>query len=236
MEDIIYSELDTTGLEEIGAGSNGTVYRYDDVAIKVYDNVSYDSKNIDIDIFDDLRDIDLDSFIKLIDCSTILCEKDSYCPKNRDKYCHREKEIVRAYSSMYVEPSKELLIDKPIDYTLNSLYEFKSLLEELNQKKILIGDAHQNNCVITDDRLVIVDPDLYRYHPNPDKINVKRIKEYIVSIWLDEYKVEDYYDLRRLSDYFKGSTIEESITNMKEKVKSRTPRELLDKHFNELGM
>ena len=226
MEYVDYNNLDLSELELIGSGSFGEVYKCDDLAIKIYDSATYDCDNIHIDIFEDLRDIDLPGFLKLVDYSTVMCRKEKLS-KKRD-YNVDEKEVINAYSSKFIEASKEKMIDKPIEYTLNTLYEFKKVLDELNKRKILISDPHNENVIINDNNLVIIDPDLYRYHPNPDKMNNKRIKEFIIDLWCEEYGVYEHKNWYNIGEYFEGSNMEDCIKNMKEKVRTKTPRECLD--------
>ena len=225
MEIYNYSELDKSVLGEPinpDKGSRGDVYRYGDIAIKKYRNVSYDCDNIQLDMFENLREIQLPAFVELIDCTTEVVEDER---ETYDIYGRPNKrEVVSAYSSRFYETSDEFMIDKPMDYTLNSLYEFKKLVEELNKKDIVIADSHGENLIVTDNNIVIIDPDFYRKHKNPDKINQKRVKEYLRELWLDEYdrEFETEYVIKNL---LKGS-IDETIDRIKSSNES-TPRKLL---------
>ncbi len=235
MEYVDYCELDITKLDPIGSGSNAEVYKYDDLAIKVYDDASFDCKNIQIDIFEDLRDIDLPGFIKLVDYDTVTCQKERFYKKRRE-YSVEEKEVIYAYSSKYIEKSNEKMIDKPIDYTLESLYEYKKLLEELNKRKILISDMHEENIIVSDSNAVIIDPDLFRYHPSPEKMNVKRIKDYIIYLWCNEYGLDSINSWYTIPEYFGGPDLDTCINNIKTKAKVKTPRELMDKDLKMIGV
>lgn len=225
MEIYNYSELDNSVLGKPinpDKGSRGDVYRYGDIAIKKYRSVSYDCDNIQLDMFENLREIQLPAFVELIDCTTEVAEDER---ETYDIYGRPNKrEVVSAYSSRFYETSDEFMIDKPMDYTLNSLYEFKKLVEELNKKDIVIADSHGENLIVADNNIVIIDPDFYRKHKNPDKINQKRVKEYLRELWLDEYdrEFETEYVIKNL---FKGS-IDETIDRIKSSNES-TPRKLL---------
>ena len=104
-----YSELDVTNLEKIGSGTYGSVYKHEDVAIKKYDDITKPGC-IEPKMFARLKRINCPAFINLIDCS--------YEFVNLFNVPNRK---VSSYSSKYVEGIHEMMIDLPMDYTLNSL-------------------------------------------------------------------------------------------------------------------
>ena len=235
MEYVDYDSLDVSELELIGSGSCADVYKLDDLAVKVYNTTSYSCCNIDVDIFEGLRDIKLPGFIDLVDYSTVTCRKDNSYSKKKS-FNVEEKEVINAYSSKLINKSNEKMIDKPIDYTLETLYEFKRVVEELNKRNILISDSHEENVIVSDSNLVIIDPDLYRHHDSPDKMNLKRIKEYISSLWISEYGANNINNVSYIPDYFAGSDLDTCIENIKVRAKVKTPRELIDQDYYKLGL
>jgi hypothetical protein len=231
MEIYNYSELDKSILGDPinpDKGSRGDVYRYGDIAIKKYKKVSYDCDNIQLDMFENLREIQLPAFVELIDCTTEMVENER---EPYDIYGRPNKrEVVSAYSARFYETSNESMIDKPLDYTLSSLYELRKLLKELSDREISIVDSHFENCIVTENGLVIIDPDFYRIRKNPYKINEKRIRDYLYDLWFEEYKDESLTHFE--TDYVIDDVLKGSIDDVIERVRTlegRTPREVLDR-------
>ena len=221
----------------IGVGKYASVYKSGDTAVKVFDQVDFRSETIDENLFNELKEIELNGFIKLYDYSIEMCSSDS---KHKSPYA-KKKRIVSSYTSKYYKPSKEMMIDKPMEYTINSLYELKKVYEELNNRGIEIVDAHQENVIITEDNLVIIDPDRFYFSNYPNYINEKRIIEYIISLWKEEYKNSSEDDLLFLSDavrqYFNQyDGIDDCITQMDSKRLYKTPRTLISDQLKKYGL
>ena len=215
--------------EPIGEGLYGEVYKHGNIAIKRFYDTYYGDNNIDIEMFNKLKEINNRCFIDLLDCDTKVNGISTiYLPNNRK--IKKEKVIVTSYSSRFIEESKVKSIDKNVDYTLESLYEMMKLLQELNNKGIIIWDAHGDNCIASDNEIVIIDPDQYKFSEDTEIINLRRIKDYVSDLWRKELfgdkRSIEYFELKNI--LFKGS-LDETINNIKHEVGNKTPREYLDK-------
>ena len=201
----------------IGHGSNAYVYKNGSLSYKEYMDGCYN--RIKREVFESLKDIDHPNFIKL-----------------RDLYHIDDK--VMGYSYDYVNQSDKLMIDMPIDYTYQTLYQLRSLLSELSKRKILIDDENYNNVIVGNDSLVIIDPDMYRCHKSEDYVkreNISLIMGYLTTLWGEEYikkhgiKYCKYfnYDYNALDEYFDRYSIRDIEGDISDKLNTNTLDELI---------
>ncbi|MBO4245388.1 MAG: hypothetical protein J5892_01455 [Bacilli bacterium] len=227
---INYSDIDTSNLEKIGEGYHSVVFKYEDIAIKVYHSTTYNSiGNINLELFEKLKEIQSKAFMELIDYSIILC-KDEYCLSGN---LHPKRRLIRAYSYKYLPKLPIKSIDMPIDYSLKSIYELKKFMLELNKKGIKIRDAHSENCIPTSDNIVIIDPDDYVL-TNQDVTdnNISEIREYLFDLWLEEYGLNNHEQKNKLIDIFNDYDIEKDVERVSHEFKAKTPRKILDRCLN----
>jgi hypothetical protein len=201
----------------IGCGNNAQVYKDGNLSYKEYMDDCY--SRIKREVFESLKDINHPNFIKL-----------------RDLYHIDDK--VMGYSYDYVKSSDNLMIDMPIEYTYQNLYQLKSLLNELNKRKILIDDENYNNVIVGNDSLVIIDPDMYRIHNSEDYVrreNTSLLIGYLTTLWGEEYikkhgiKYCKYfnYGYNLLDDYFDRYSIRDIEGDISNKLNTNTIDELI---------
>ena len=162
--------------ELVGSGICGTVVRNRDIAIKRYFDDCF-TKRINGDVFDKLQDINNIDFINLLSKKVIQ---------------RNGGEMIDSYTYKYIESIDDLMIDLPMEYTLETLNEYKKILDKLNKFKISIEDAYEDNAVLSKNGLVIIDPDSYKFFKGEDfselvKHNKENILYYISNLWIEEY-------------------------------------------------
>lgn len=177
---------------------------------------------LDLDVFNKLCELDSPCFINLKDCytSTVTMPRDG-----------KEKEVINAYTSDFIRKKITKTIDMPMEYTLETLYEFKKIVEFLNNNSIVIVDECAKNCIVSKNGIVIVDPDFFKLDSLAYKFNLSHINTYIIDLWCNEYGIYDLGGYRDLEKLFYKKSTEDYYEVMKERLDEKTPREVIKKHL-----
>lgn len=212
--------VDFPNAKEIGKGFFSTVFRDGDIAIKKYrEDLKSASNLIDADIFYDLRSISNEAFIDLDTLYTFDKE-----------YEYGTIEVPSGYTSAYIETIDKNCIDLPMYYSLESLKNFRSFINELNKKGISIFDNNHKNVIPSKNGLVIIDPDLYSYGKDVEDYNNTESIYYLIDLWCHEFGIEDFYYKMIVSEFIEerlNGTIQ--CDDLTDKLPEETPRELLKK-------
>ena len=185
-----------------------TIYLNGDKAIKVYDDNVKSDERITERVFNKLSDIDSDAFINLHNYSTDDIFLNGY-----------RETVVSAYSYDFIKKISSKMIDMPMDYTIETLYKFRNLVELLNMHRIAICDAHGLNVVPGENGLVIIDPDRYFLAPDAHAYNLESINYYIADLWGDEYGFfDDDPDREKIKDLFYSDDLYHYIEVMKSRL------------------
>ena len=157
----------------IGSGHNADTYRVGNTTLKIYHEDCYNDRISD-EVFDSLKGINNASFIKL-----------------RDKK-YSKKDVIKQYYYDYIEKIDKLMIDLPMDYTYESIIKLQELLNKLNELRIYIEDANEDNVIVSNNNIVVIDPDLYKKYKGESLRLLKAhnrdfIISYITSLWASEY-------------------------------------------------
>ena len=138
----------------LGQGTCGKVYRYNDIAVKIYDLDTPNHIRLKPEKFDKLKNINNPHFIKLYN---IYARKIIPFRINHNF-------ITSIYTSKYYEPDKQSIIEKPIDYFLDNLFEIEKLLDYLTSIHILTDDLRYHNVILQENEIVLIDPDTFNYY------------------------------------------------------------------------
>lgn len=207
----------------VNYGSCSEIYVDGDLAIKKYfeDKSPMFFGRMDKDVFETLKTIDSNCFIDL---------KDSF--SKQAIIVDEKEEVLTGYTYKYIKAIDQLMIDMPMEYTLNTLYEFRLLLEYLNGYHLAVRDAHARNVVKGENNLVIIDPDCYYFDDEAYKDNLIMLNNYVSKLWFQEYGKYSYEDFKKINQLFKFSDKDLYLKEMHESLKGDTPRDLLDKVFD----
>ena len=206
----------------VNYGSCSEIYVDGDLAIKKYfeDKFSEYFGRMDKKVFETLKTIDSNCFIDLQDYfskQTLIGDE--------------KEEILTGYTYKYIKAIDSLMIDMPMEYTLNTLYEFRYLLEYLNGYHLVVRDAHARNVVKGEKNLVIIDPDCYRFDDEDYKDNLIMLTNYVSKLWFQEYGKYSYEDFKKIANLFEFKDKDLFLKEMHERLKGDTPRDLLDNVF-----
>ena len=214
----------------IGSGHNADTYKVGDTTLKIYHDDCYGDRISD-KVFDNLKTVNNACFIKL-----------------RDKE-YGDNNIIKQYYYDYIEKVNKLMIDLPMDYTYESIIKLQELLNMLNELRIYIEDANSENVIVSNNNIVVIDPDLYKIYNRESLNNLKEhnrdfIIRYITDLWANEYVLKHGFkyakklldDINPLDKLF----INESDFNIdgciKDGFKCNTPDELITKLVREKSL
>ena len=209
----------------LGSGMCGNAIKCNDIVIKRYFDDCFINR-IYGDVFDKLKTIDNDCFIKLLD--------------KKMTTIHGE-EKVQEYTYKYINKLNDLMIDLPMEYTYETLHQYQLILQKLNKLKISIFDANEDNAIVSNNGLVIIDPDLYSFDKS-DYIkglkdhNKEYITLYISELWREEFilkhgkkYLKELYVKNNPFEYLFKNNDGNIDENLKDRLNAKTPDELLYK-------
>jgi hypothetical protein len=151
MEKLILSDKEICNLKELGHGSEGTVFLYDDLAIKYYNRMQMSTECMENKIgkIERLSEKTLDDF---------ALPKDAIYNSNGE---------LKGYSMKYYKSESDMQ-----DYMLSNNYSLDQKIEKLKKLEKLIKNAHEQgitlvdthfwNFLLVDDEIKIVDTDNYK--------------------------------------------------------------------------
>lgn len=145
--------------EYIDSGGCGIIHRSGDTILKRYYESTENVYRINKKIFDFLKTIDSPNFIQLYDIYT----KSNY-PKFLLSKVHIIKFRADAYTAKYYKPVDIDPLYYPKEYLLESFLEIEKIINYLSNNRVAADDLKKKNAVLTDDRIVLIDPDLYSFH------------------------------------------------------------------------
>lgn len=147
------SSNDTIMLDEFSRpayrGGGSHIFRYNGLLVKVFHVV--DNKSISMlseDDFDLIKRIKHKNFIDLI-------ERYHRVPKT--------SELVEAYTYHEIEGKTYNFLERDTEFCIEQLRELLSLFDDFSEYGIKLQDVSSVNTLVLSDRIVLIDPDLYKY-------------------------------------------------------------------------
>lgn len=201
----------------INNGTCATVYRYtDDLCFKYYDRgIDYEYCLLNPSIKEDLGKIDSPN---LVNIKEILF-------KDNNKY------KVDAYLLPYYEEKYQELLELPTDYLLYNMEEILKLTKKISEYKIRVDDLKRKNMILTDNNIVLIDPDRWYYERSINeneikKTNINNIMQLFNKVIRDE--LDNNYKEFLLENRMYSSTISDKlfplVSNDKKAMKVLTKR------------
>ncbi len=206
----------------------GFIYRDGNLTIKKYNDEDLSDYDLRIteDVFNAVKGVDSKALLHLRDCYSDLLNL--YEDPDYDEVG------VTGYTYDFIEEDNEPMIDKPMEYTLNSIHELDILVKELNKRRILLEDPKPGNSLVTKDNLVIIDPDLFEINQNDSELrnNYSVVNKYIALKWARENSIIDEYEFnclkRMLFDDFDNDFNTDYYNSMKKRLsRFKSPKDYL---------
>ena len=183
--------------------------------VKLYYDSSLSNGKINKKVFETLKEIDSNYFVKL---------KDLLYPKGLQEFS--------AYTMKYYSAEELNILDLDTEYTLYMFHEYLKLFNEFSEKKIIAEDVKRNNTIYDGKNLILIDPDLFYFSNNVEycKIsNYNRLLQLFRSIYLEEvkkildYSKNPFTDLGELFNLEMGPNMDNELA--KKLKKYRCPRD-----------
>lgn len=210
-------EIDDSKENMINHGCCGEIYKYKNDCVKLYYGSSLSDGKINKKVFEKLKEIDSDYFVKL---------KDLLYPEGLQEFS--------AYTMKYYSAEELNILDLDTEYTLYMFHEYLKLFNEFSEKKIIAEDVKRNNTIYDGKNLILIDPDLFYFSNNVEycKIsNYNRLLQLFRSIYLEEvkkildldYSKNPFTDLGELFNLEIGPNMDNELA--KKLKKYRRPRD-----------
>jgi len=195
------------------SGSTADVYKYNNFALKLYDDpINYSIKQ---DLFNELSSIKNKNFIELYE--TFKTDIDG--------------SLVEGYISKYYIDEKINPLKLESSYMLKNIEYLKELRDIFTNKKIVMRDLHPWNSIYTKDGIVLIDPDDYRVvNLDIDVINMEN-KNILVDFTINTLKrysddklcnidyLEEYGTIKYLDDLKKEKNPDNALEVIEENLK-----------------
>lgn len=210
-------EIDDSRENRINHGCCGGIYKYKNDCVKLYYGSSLSDGKISKKVFETLKEIDSDYFVKL---------KDLLYPEGLQEFS--------AYTMKYYIAEELNILDLDTEYTLYMFREYLKLFNKFSEKKIIAEDVKRNNTIYDGKNLILIDPDLFYFSNNVEycKIsNYNRLLQLFRSIYLEEvkenfeldYSKNPFTDLGELFNLELGPNMDNEL--VKKLKKYRCPRD-----------
>lgn len=189
----------------IGRGSCAELFQYQDFILKKYFEYISQYLRLQPKMFDVLKDIDNNHFVKIYDIFVKMTPKEFEIYK----YDHFGF-VVDAYTEKYYEYDDTNILTESIDYLLENAYELEKLFDIFTDNSIQTEDIKKENAIINKNAIIITDPDCFLKSSLKKhlikKQNIENLIELIRDICLDSVMSarEDY-------DSFDPREVEENI-------------------------
>ncbi len=204
-------------LEWLNQGNCAKVFRYGDKVLKEYFPDTGRGSRLKPEVFDILRHIDNDNFMKLYEIYSdmdffemliYLVEKNLYKEEDDCDIFQVDCSLAKYYPSDPIH-----ILEESINYVLENFRQLDSLFDIFTDNGIRTDDIKRENCVLNTNGIVIIDPDCFKI--SKDSIrdvrihNKKNLLHLLKSICCDN--VGDYKNFGKIKDNINGFLDEADI-------------------------
>lgn len=164
----------------IGEGASALIYLENNEATKVYFDEVLENDRLSIDMFNYIKNLNHDYLLKL----------------HKYELTKLNELVIKSYTYDYLEKIKPKYISNIEEYLLNSFNEIEKLARYLADERIRMMDLYETNTIYTNDKIVLIDPDLYKFDKNLDKEYILRNNESEIRGLFNRI-LQDFYKLSK---------------------------------------
>lgn len=201
---ILYNEENKKveiGSKIIGGGHCSEIHHVNEqICAKVYYDSCLIKNRIEKDIYKDLKTIKTDYLVRMYQ----LLYKDPSCKIVADGY------IMKQYKGNLLE-----ILGKAIEFTLYMMEQHLKLFDQLAARHIIVDDLKPENVIYTDEKIVLLDPDLFYYRKDFDT-KLCRLVNYHELVKLYKKIYEEEIIKCKFLDIFQKEIILDELFNFKE--------------------
>ena len=141
--------LDTQKFDYYDEGGCATIYKCDDILLKIYNEECKKRHYIKKSMFQLIKNSDIPNMVKLLDL-----------------YYKYNRTITRlgtmdAYTLEIVKGKRINLLEQKRDYLKDMIDKFESTIDKLVELKVIIEDPTSHNIIFTENGPTIIDPDQF---------------------------------------------------------------------------
>ena len=156
---------------QINHGKCGSVYKYGNQCIKLYDQPMNMSWNrLPKTMYQKLKTIPNPSLVNITDI--LYKEKSDY--------------VVEGYIMDYYEKNDDDILEYPTEYLLRNAHNFLEISANCSSKKIRLLDIRMPNVLITKNNIVLIDPDKWEIKNKLNYFELEKINSSILISLLDD--------------------------------------------------
>ena len=138
--------LDFEKLLCIGYGNTANIYKMDDYIYKRYFSYTSDKYKLDSDVFTVLKQLKSENMMKIYE---LLYEDENLGE-------------ISGYIAKYYLKKIIDIFEKKSDYALENMNQIEKLFDELSENEIRVNDVKYNNTILTENKIILIDPDAYK--------------------------------------------------------------------------
>ncbi len=143
-------------MEYLSSGESASICHNNEIIFKEYFSDTITQCRIDPKIFDILKDIDDDYFIKLIEIYSNMDLSELFQYK-----INIRKFLVDAYTAVYYKDDSVNVLYEHKNYLLESLRGLERLLGIFTDNSIITDDLKRKNAILSSSGIIIIDPDTF---------------------------------------------------------------------------
>ena len=214
-------EYNHHGKKKTFQGCCGKVYAFDDYIFKKYFYSTEDKYRIHYEIFQILNSL---CDRHLMEINELLIKKRKYNLKIsvEDNFKNRS---IDAYIAQYYKSDNSNILERNINFILEMLNEFETLIETISLEQILLVDIQPKNVIVQENNMVIIDWDqFFKVSYEYEKL-INTNLYYIVYLfqWLLRKSCKNYKDkqivdklfnfLPRMGNFFEEKSPAKTLSN-----------------------
>lgn len=144
------------GMEYLNSGECASVYHNNEIIFKEYFSETPADCRLKPRIFDILKDIDDEHFMKLLEIYSDmnLLELIQYKTNARNF-------SVDAYTAIYYNDDSVNVLYESTDYILDNFRELERLFDIFTNNSIITDDVKRENVILSHNGIIIIDPDIF---------------------------------------------------------------------------
>ncbi len=195
-----HKKLKSNHMKYLDCGGCANIFFDQKIILKEYYPSTPPSQRLSTKMFDLLKEIDHPHLVKLLEIY---------------HYCDLEQLvksmlgimpfIADAYTAKFYSEDKENILHRHKDYLLDNLRELELLFQLFTINQICTNDVKRANTILTEESIVIIDPDLFLFSQDSQKelsiLNKKNLLYLLKDICLKSLKGVSLRDYQKISAF-----------------------------------
>lgn len=184
---------------KIGDGFCGNVYRYDnEFVLKQYRDLCPNCLRLKRNIYDAIKEINSPHVVEIIN----LLYKNKI-EKSKNSLIGLRNKPISGYTCKYIKPDKVDILTTPTEYLIYNMNELNKVFTEFSKRNIRANDVKIENVVMKNDKIVLIDLDLFHKVMIKDK-NLERLNQIELLRLFRDIVSDSIYDCEYNVDFIES--------------------------------